>query len=33
MKYYATNPAIDYIGCNIDHSLQSMKSVQTQTHE
>ncbi|ADZ29554.1 ankyrin repeat-containing protein [Cowpox virus] len=33
MKYYATNPAIDYIGCDIDHSLQSMKSVQTQIHE
>lgn len=32
-KYYATNTAIDYIGCDIDHSLQSMKSVQTQTHE
>ncbi|CAA64093.2 D8L protein [Cowpox virus] len=32
-KYYATNTAIDYIGCDIDYSLQSMKSVQTQTHE
>ncbi|AYN64570.1 putative EVM005 protein [Orthopoxvirus Abatino] len=32
-KYYVINTAIDYIGCDIDYSLQSMKSVQTQTHE